>query len=95
MCITKYVCPRCFDPREEYSHTCPPSPHPITPVEDKLFGNTNPSEPCAQVSEVCVWCELDDEEVKTDNVGLETMLWRRRLKEFKQRRKGETVWRKR
>lgn len=38
-----------------------------------------------------MWCALDDEEAKTDNVGLETMLWRRRLKGSKQRRRRRGI----
>jgi hypothetical protein len=91
MRITKYFCPCCFDSREEYSPACPASLHPPVSFEDEPFDGIHPSGPCAQVSGVCVWCALDDEEAKTDNVGLETMLWRRRLKGSKQRRRRRGI----
>jgi predicted amidophosphoribosyltransferase len=93
LCITKYICPNCPDKVELQSNTCPEKLRELSSsmgLQYRLHKDTTHLhiEPCLQVSELCWKCTLEFDQHKMEQVLRDTVVWRRRLKVFKQRRKG-------
>jgi hypothetical protein len=94
LCTTKYICPNCPDKVELHSNTCPAKLRELSSsigLQYRLHKDTThlQSEPCLQISELCWKCTLEFNQYKIEQALHDAVAWRRRLKVFKQRRKGK------
>jgi hypothetical protein len=86
------MCPYCPDKVELHSNACPAKVRELSSsmgLQYRLHKDTTnlQSEPCLQISELCWKCTLKFNQYKMEQALHDTVVWRRRLKVFKQRRK--------